>query len=1125
MTAPAPHQSGLRLFTSNRLERLAALLADTARAPLPSPFEAEIVIVQSQGMARWLQFELARRLGVCAHVRFPFPKGYAWELFRAADPSLASEADGEPEVLTWRLMRLLPAHAEQRGFEPVAHYLAHDAEGRKRFQLARRLANLFDQYLIYRPEMILRWESGRAGPGEEWQAALWRALAKEATTPHPAQLGEKLAAALRHGAWPTGKLPSRLSIFGISALPPFYVELFEELAQRVPVNMFLLQPTPEYWGDINSARCTMRALRQAGQPAATPSKLHHHEGNRLLASLGNQGRDFLNVLLDATEFDATAHHESPDEDSLLHRIQSDVFELRDGTGAPNSCSAGHAESRLAEQELGAPKIAVSGADSSLEVHSGHSPLRELEILRDQMLSWFESDPELAPQDILVMMPDIETYAPFVEAVFGAAERDRRFIPFSVADLGTSTTSHVLISFLALLNLAGGRLGVASVLALLEAQAVRTRFGLAESDLPLVRHWVDEAGIRWGRDAAHRAQLGLPALPETTWRHGLDRLLLGYALPADGGRMFEGVLPCDCVELRHGETLGRFLSFVEAVFAAVAPLEEARSLAGWVELLRGLSNTMFTEDDSAEAELRVLRSALRDLEKCARLATFNEAIPLAVLLEHLAPALAEDHLHSGFITGRVTFGALKPMRSIPFQIICLVGMNDGAFPRADTRTGFDLMARSPRLGDQSRREDDRYLFLETLLSARRKFYLSYVGQSVRDNSPAPPSVLVSELLDYVEQGFALAPGAPSSRSAQSTGSQQAERDLGAPALRDHIVTHHRLQAFHEEYFRPGGRFFSYSAENFAACQALRNAVATSAFVPRSLAPPDESWRNVSVDQLTQFFTNPAKFFVTHRLKLRLPRPQSALADRELIEIDSLESYALKSDLLEHKLAGAPLDQSRPLLTAAGRLPLGRVGEAQHQELCDAVEAFHERLRPFQPERLAEAQNVDFAVGEFRIAGRLPAPTPAGQLLFRPATLKAKDLVRAWVAHVLWHAGAGEAAGRTTLVGEEAKDRSIVAFAPVSNAKAVLTNLLDLYWRGLSEPLKFFPATSLAFAEADPDDAVAAALKAWASDEHHRGDDSDDYIALCFARVHPLDEEFADAARTVLAPMLKSLEVLE
>ncbi|MEY2410007.1 MAG: exodeoxyribonuclease gamma subunit [Verrucomicrobiota bacterium] len=1112
MTETPQPSASLSLFTSNRLETLAGLLADSVRAPLTSPFEADVIVVQSRGMARWLQFELARRLGICAHVRFPFPKAFAWELFHAADPTLAADADIEPAILGWRLMRLLPVHAHDPGFQPVADYLREDPDGRKCFQLAGRLAHLFDQYLIYRPEMILRWEQGRARPGEEWQAALWRALAKESETVHPAKLAQVFSKALGGGA--PIPLPSRLAIFGISALPPFYVEIFETLARRVPVSLFLLQPTAEYWGDLDSERTTMRRLRKLNQTPSRPSALHSHAGNRLLASLGNQGRDFLNVLLDVTEFHARDHFAPPAEDSLLHWVQSDIYHLRDRAETLPALAAATGSEQDVGAESAPGKTVVADGDDSIEVHSCHSPLRELEVLQDQMLSWFEKDPDLAPQDVLVMMPDIETYAPMVDAVFGAAQRDARFIPFSIADRGTSGSSDVLSAFLGLLNLAGGRLGAASVLALLETRAIRLQFGIAESDLPVLRRWTDQSRIRWGRDAAHRAAFEMPALAENTWRHGLDRLLLGYAMHGTSQRLFEGILPCDPAGNRDGELLGSFVRFTDSLFAAATLLETPRTTGGWLEVFREMVRTFFAEEESTAPELRVLLATLTKLETDTRLAAFIETVPLAVLVEYLGPALAEDHLNTGFITGRVTFGALKPMRSIPFKIICLLGMDDNAFPRADPRAGFDLMARAPRLGDQSRREDDRYLFLETLLSARSKFYLSYVGQSVRDNSPAPPSVLVSELLDYVDQGFE-----------RTTSPSRAGSGHETSGIRDPLVVHHRLQAFNAGYFQPGGRLFSYSTENFAACAALRDETNRAPFMPEKIAAPDPSWRNVSVAQLIGFFGNPSRFFCIERLKLRLPRAAGAIADRELIEVDALDAYDLKLSLLARRIHGNPAEETRTLLKAGGRLPLGRVGDARLGDLCNEVEAFHDRIAALHPGTRLEPRVIDLTVDDFRITGELAPRTSSGQLICRPAVIKGKDLIVAWVLHLLNQAGGGAPGERTFLIGEKARGRSAVKFLPVGDPAGILSNLLEIYWSGLSAPLKFFPATSLAFADAEPEMANAAAIKAWHSDEYGRRDDSDEYFALCFAGADPLDTTFALFARSIFAPLLQHEEVLE
>jgi exodeoxyribonuclease V gamma subunit len=158
-----------------------------------------------------------------------------------------------------------------------------------------------------------------------------------------------------------------------------------------------------------------------------------------------------------------------------------------------------------------------------------------------------------------------------------------------------------------------------------------------------------------------------------------------------------------------------------------------------------------------------------------------------LLEHV-------NFGHGFISSGVTFCAMLPMRSIPFKVVCLVGMNMDAFPRESKILGFDLMAKNPRIGDRSRRNDDKYLFLEALISARNKLYISYVGQSIRDNTRISPSVLVSELIDYIKEGFGLS--------------------------EDEIVTFHRLQAFSSEYFNTDSKLFSYSNENFAASFSRR-----------------------------------------------------------------------------------------------------------------------------------------------------------------------------------------------------------------------------------------------------------------------------------------------------------------
>lgn len=1086
-----PARAGLHLFTSNRLEILAGKLADRLRAPLASPLAAERVVVRNQGMERWLRLELARRLGVCAHHQFEFPEEFIRHLFRQVLPDAPADSHLDRDVLAWRIAQALPELQSRPEFTPVRRYLA-DADERKLLQLAGRLAHLLDQYQVFRPEMVLEWDAGRQpvrDPAADWQAALWRAVTADARDRHPAALARRFAETLA-GNGPIAGLPERVALFGVSALPPFHLDVLAALAGRVEVNFFLLQPSQEYWGDITSPREADRIRRRtlAGNEAAFD--LHLDSGNRLLASLGYLGRDFLKLLLGAGDWQPDEDFADPGEDSLLHRLQSDLLHLRD---------------RGAEGQ--ADRATVAADDDSIRIHSCHSPLREMEVLQDHILDWLQREPGLEPRDIVVMMPDVETYAPFVQAVFGSTEDESRRLPFSLADRGARRESHMVETFLQLLALPETRLGAAAVLAPLDTAAVRERFGFTEADTGLLRDWVRELNIRWGMDAAHRAKLGLPGLDANTWRAGLDRLLLGHAMVSGGERLFDGILPFDDVEGDAAALAGRLADYVEQVFELVRELGATRPLAEWVTLLERMLAAFFAAGEPVEEEFQLLRDTLDTLRGQAAEAGYGAPLGLAALRERLEPALGEDWQHGGFITGGITFCGLKPMRSIPFQVVCLVGMNDGAFPRPTRHLGFDLMARTPRLGDRSTREDDRYLFLETLLSARRRLHLSYVGQDIRDNREAPPSVLVSELLDCLEQGFELAE-APGGAN-------------GARSLREHLVVRHPLQAFHPGYFdRRDPRWFSYSAENNQASRsAAEPRPAPPVFLEQPLGEPDPAARNVSLEALSRFLHNPARAFLRQRLNIAFPETAEELSEREPFVLDGREQFQLKQQLVT-LAAAAP---ARALAAAAGTLPLGAVGQADFARAEARAAVFAQRLAGL---RLPPAPPVDlaFSLDPFQVTGRLAEFTANGPLFFRCAKLKARDLLNAWVHHLA--ANCVTAGQVTTLLVEGGRSR----LAPPDDPAGLLQALLAFYWEGLRAPLKFFPESALAFATAEQEGKAAPLEKArlaWVGNDFQnvRGEQEDAAFDCCFRGTDPLGDEFAAHARAVFGPLLAHEERTE
>ncbi|MDQ2695003.1 MAG: exodeoxyribonuclease V subunit gamma, partial [Pseudomonadota bacterium] len=751
-----------------------------------------------------------------------------------------------------------------------------------------------------------------------------------------------------------------------------------------------------------------------------------------------------------------------------------------------------------------PATPLRPEDRSVQIHACHSPLRELEVLHDQLLALFQADSTLQPADVVVMTPDIDAYAPIIEAVFATADPPRR-IPYAIADRGVRSESILADAFFRLLDLAASRFDANQVLAVLATAAVQRAFALSDADLALVQHWVRETAIRWGIDPAARAALDLPATREHTWRAGLDRLLAGYALPGRNSRLFADILSYDDLEGGDAQTMGRLQSFAEAAFALATDLAGRRTVAQWVGLAHGLLERFFAPDGGEEAEAQRLRDALQSLAGAVHQAGFEEAVSLEVFRAALRRHLESPEGAGRFLTGGVTFCAMVPMRSIPAKVVCLIGMNYSGFPRPHRPPGFDLMARDARKGDRSRRNDDRYLFLEAILSARHGLYISYVGSNIRDNSPIPPSVLVSELLDTLRQGF------------------YPQGDDKGNVL-DHLVIRHPLQAFSRRYFTGDGPLFSYSP---ALCEASRLAGRGEAeplpLIRSGLSEPDGEWRTVDLDRLIRFFANPARFLLRQRLGLHLEEGQGTLETREPFTLDYLPVQRLRRDLLALHLAAEPAEVMLPLVRAAGILPHGRVGDVLFQRERHGVERFAQRLQALRPAALLEPLEVDIPFQGLRLVGRLNDVSPQGLLSYRLDEVRAKDYLNLWLRHLVLNCLKPPGVAP---VSRWLGDDKGFALRPVADPRGCLQVLLDIYWQGLRRPLHFLPKSALVYAKAalgsGRSDPMAAARKKWEGSEEHPGECQDLYYQLAFRGSDPLDGEFAALAMAVFRPVFEHEE---
>lgn len=1087
----------LNIRLSNRFESLLDLLAAQARGHRGDAFVPMTVIVPSAAVQRAATLHLAKRLGVCTNVDFSYPANWIWRQIARAMPGVASASPFDPEVLVWRVYRAFGDAGFVAAHARLAAYLRR-ADDVMRFELAARSAALLEQYITYRPDWMPRWAAGQmaanAGDSppladEPWQAALWQRIARELSLAdeHPALT---MVRALQAGR--DIGLPSSIHVIGLPALPPLYVGVLQQLGQWMDVHVYALNPCRVYWFEIVSRR-HLAWLAARGQAEL------FEQGHRLLAGWGRQTQAFLASLLD---FDGDAvvddsGLEPNDGDRLLAVLQNSILDLEEP--APAS-------------------IALAATDRSIEVHVCHSATRELEVLQDFLLGLFAAENAPAPADILVVTPDLQATAPLIQAVFGAAPAARR-IPFTVTGLPEREANPYSRLLLDLLAFVRSRCGVTELFALLQHESVARRFALDDAAFDDIQAWMQAAGMHWALDGRHRSEFDVPATDKHSLDDGLQRLFLGYALPAAAHAPFLDLLPAAGAEGSASRALGALWAVVETLETLHEQAGHDRPGSEWCRLLQEALDALTSPSRDDLPDLLELRRSLHSLHDRMSAAGALDPVPLAVVHAALQDLL-EEPLRGGVPSGTVTFASLAGLRGLPYKVICAIGLNDGAVPSSSAACEFDLMSLRPRAGDRLRRLDERNVFLDLVLAARESLYLSYVGRSVRDNSRMPPSILVSELLEFLVPALALD-----------------ER-----AARVRLVVEHPLQPFSPVCFTAAdARLRSFDQEY---ARALRLAAAATPvplgaaagddeddeeaawdprapFFQRPLAPADDLWRDVPLERLLEFFRNPSRFLLRHRMSIELPRPQELLDDDEPLLAEFDQRAALAERLMPHAIAGLGADELKTLARAGVEYPGGALGERQIEAELALLQDYVARLRAdtldpaLPPCRIEVPLEIDAAT--WRVHRDWAELRRSGIVLHRYDDTRVTDYLSGWLSHLLLCAGAPH--GVAPVTRWHSRDGAYRLRA-VDDARGVLAALVRLYVRGLQRPLHFFPKSARAFVT----EGMNVAQAKWqptARRPHAEGADAA-YVLALRGVADPLDDEFIECARTVFGPLLEHLE---
>lgn len=1080
----------LHIHHSNQLETLASKLLTSYSDTDTHPFTPRIIVSESPSLARWLRHQFCLHDGISCLLDTPLPAAWLWNQAKIMLSMPAEEDPLSRERMQWLIHAVLDSDtvmSQATDYSHVASYLNDDKIGLKQWQLAGRIADCFDRYQYYRPELIEQWSAGK---DRQWQAVLWREISTNVGT-HRAALMKDFLKVLKETPEPSS-LPERLDLFSIHNLPPLLLNAYTAIAEYIPVNLWLLAPTEEYWADLKTPR------EIAKKRLEYPENITYWEaGNPLLTQWGRQGQVFQDLLLETSEpgSEESQFHEHSKNSldvSLLSNLQTDINKAFEETKSQHK--------PINEKTL-----------PSVQIHVCHSAMRECQALHDTLLHCLKDNPNLEPEDILVLVPEISRYAPYIEAVFSRTPgKGEKQLPFNLSDIVLADEHPLIGAFLKLLDLPESRFTRADILSLLNLPEVCGNFGLFPEDSAKLTDIFDELRIYWGLDGDDKqVRFNLPAIDNNTWQQGFRRIMAGFSLGADN--LYAGIAPLTGLTAQHAEPAARFFELLNSLREWSKELNKSATATEWAEKLARLLDSVFGENKDEDDRLCQIRNLLGELDDIGKNNTTS--LQPAVIRHWLGKTLSTRADRSRFYSGGVTFCSMQPLRGVPFKVICLLGMQDQAFPRRHKNVEFDLMANKWRHGDPDPALEDRYLFLETLLAARERFIISYTGRNIRNNEPLQPSVVVQELLDYMDERYQINGKTPS----------------------ETLTKIHPLQAFGRKNFDES-ELKGFNSWWLATAKTVlqHQAPQPSTGWPVIVSPESqELQRQTSPLILSRFFKHPIKQFVQQQLHIYEPSDIELIED-EPFDLNHLEKWQILDQLLKHWQQNQT-EESEDIIMASGILPHGSLGEkilADKNVEFSEIKASLEDMSDIQPplKKLPVDINLKLAINgkSWQLAGRLQHTyKDIGLLHISASKYELHKVMPLWIEHLCLHASKHPHASIARFICKDASKQLMEIEADL--AHKYLTDLVELYESGLSSPLPFMPKSSSAWMEAyaNNTDALKAAYSKWKTNgwKGHTGENEDFHTSLILrGQDWEPDEDFAIYAQRILEPLYNCLEPL-
>jgi len=1104
----------IKLILSNNYNILADKLSSNLHEN-SNPFQKQSIIVQTEGMQKWLSLKISDNNSVFGNFDFIGVNNFFRRLYYILldfEDDLCSNRNTEnkgigsslfnsrgnglyrKESLKWIIYNILKENVtSDNALKDIKEYLKEtdSAKGskidyHKMFQLSNRLADLYDQYLIHRWEVIEKWSkdefyytskesSDDLLKLEKWQKKIWLYIKEILGNIEPDKIeirrfilnklnsninNQKLIDRIKN------IIGSKIPLFGFSIIPEYYLQILNVLSSFIKIPFYLMSPSDGYWYDIKKQKeIDKTELNSLLKNGIDPELLHLSIGNPILAEMGTTGKDFFNLLLNLeddidlqNEENEYVNYES-DNQTILETIKQDILELK----------------KINKEED--KRVFSYKTDNSIKIVSCSSKLREVEILKDYILDIFDNNKnnnkKISATDILVLAPDIEDYSSFIDLLFSNTIQSKYNgnykIPYSISSKSFSASNISASVLIEILKISSGKVLSSEIISIIDTIPVKNKFLLTDEDISTIKKWVDQTGIRWGIDSNHREKVDNISYEENSWSKGLTQLLAGYSMFEEKGMSFLNIIPSNFINSGNSELLGKFIEITNIIFSIVNQNSKnnKKTISNWADYINKLCDNLFSDGytDESYSGVDELRNNINNFDRIFSIPEElnekniaiekikNSEIEFSIISKEIINSLTiNQNKDERFMHRGITFSNLVPMRSIPFKVVCILGMNQDKFPRINKNSDIDLISLDPKIGDRTIRDNDLYLFLDTLLSAQETLYISYIGKSIVDNTEKLPSAPVSSLIDYIENSFKIVDE--------------------KKKIVDELVVEHPLQPFSTRYQMKNEEKLETYNDSYSIKNTWKNKNLTDNNLIKGLPKinfntivnSNSNYEKLTNKDLINFFKNPSKFYYTNKFLLssQFSDIDEPLKDRENYEKDNLVEYHITKTLVETLVKNDDMNWIKKKIKSEGNLPYGKnsnlyldILETKSIKLVEKLKeyGFNQLNSKIVFEVILDSSTISVSIDNyFKESSRV--------IFWHTTKLKAKHKIEALITHLLVNTYFENT--ETIYVSETDKDNYFSLKKMTKEfAEESLSKILKLYNKGVQSPLIFFPNSSLKY----------------------------------------------------------------